>query len=479
MLMRLAGYFRPAPARHGKDDRPGAALIFSRRERGLLLAAFTLLVMFRLPHAWIHGRFLDEEATVFLAYAWHRPALDALLRPFGGYLNLAANGTTMFVAMLAKNGILPLERAPYLTMIAALFVQVQPAVLILTGRAPWLSSRLAVIAALLVIAIAPATEELFFNVLHIQFHLALCVALILALDPPRRRIARIGHGLILFLAPLCGPGAIIVLPLFLLRALVDRDVRRLAQMAPLAAGAAIQMGLFYGSSPMRGLFPDPAAVAATLSVRLIALPLAGAGIANDVGNAIIRALRSPGSIDWWPAAIVAVLAFGTLLRRAARQRNGAIWLLLSGLAIAMATFTFGVVTLDKTALFNVHAGERYNFLPMVLIAHALIAMAADPRASGRRAHAALCAVMLIVGAVQYTNPLAAFRDGPSWPDEVAAWRRDHDHPLAVWPRPWTADLSDRSPACSPVDRDNPVWSDDPRYCESGWVSGFIPRPPSR
>jgi hypothetical protein len=181
----------------------GARAVFSRRQRWALLAVFALIVAFRLPHAWAHGRFQDEEATVFLAYAWHHPWLDALFRPFAGYWNAAANTTTLLVAQLVRGGVLSLERAPYLTMGMALSSQLLPAILILTGRAQWLESRLAVITALLMIAITPATEEVFFNVMHIQFHLALCVALILALDLPRRRLVRIGYGMLLFLAPLC------------------------------------------------------------------------------------------------------------------------------------------------------------------------------------------------------------------------------------------------------------------------------------
>ena len=128
--------------------------MFSKWQRWLLLAGFALLVALRLPHTWAHGRFQDEEATVFLAYAWHRPWLDALLRPFAGYWNLAANATTLLVASLVKAGAVPLERAPYLTMTMALAVQMMPAVLILTGTASWLRSRLAVIGSLLMIATA-------------------------------------------------------------------------------------------------------------------------------------------------------------------------------------------------------------------------------------------------------------------------------------------------------------------------------------
>lgn len=453
------------------DDGPvGARTVFGRRQRWLLLLAFALLVVCRLPQAWVHGRFLDEEATVFLAYAWHRPWWDALFRPFGGYWNLAANATTLLTVTLVKNGVMPLERAPYLTMGTALAVQLLPAVLILTGRARWLAGRLAVAAALLVIALVPASEEVFYNVLHIQFHLALCTVLILALDVPRGRRARIGYGVLLFLAPLCGPGAIVVLPLFALRALADQDRARLIQLIAPAAGALIQLTLFYGASPMRGHLFDPGTVAATMFVRMIALPALNFGVADQIGLAIIRSQATHGT-GWWAAAAATVVVLGTLSVTAARRVDGAWWLVLSSLSIAGVSFGFGMVLLESTSLFRVGAGERYNFLPQVLIGLALVALAMR-RTQAWRVYAGLCGLMLLTGAICYSSPLNDFARGPSWPAEVAAWRADHRHPLAVWPAPWRADLSDRPRACSPVGRD-PGLSTDPRYCDSGWAAAFV------
>jgi hypothetical protein len=447
-----------------------APAVFSVGQRWALLAGFTLLVIFRLPHAWVHGRFLDEEATVFLAYAWHRPWLDALFRPFAGYWNLGANATTLLVARLVQSGAVPLERAPYLTMIMALAVQLLPAVLILTGRAQWLTGRLAVVAALLFIAIMPGTEEVFLNVLHIQFHLALCAALILALDVPERRISRIGYGVILFAAPLCGPGAIVLLPLFALRVLADRDRQRLWLAMSLAAGAAVQMLLFYGSNPMRGHVLDPAAIAAAMSVRLIALPILNFENAEGIAAAV-NFSRSVGGYSWWWTLPVSTLAFGMLIAQALRKRDAAIWLVLSALVIAVATFGFGMILGNEYAPFDVMA-ERYNFLPLVLLALGLQAIAMRDHFSGRLVYIALCILVIINGLASYLHPIKSLAQGPSWPVQVGAWRMDHHHPLATWPAERGADLSDQAHVCSPLTGDL-ARSTDPRYCESAWVGSFL------
>lgn len=442
---------------------------FPRWQRWALLGVFALIVVLRLPNAWVHGRFQDEEATVFLAYAWHHSVADALFRPFAGYWNLGATGPTALVAQLVKGGALPLERAPYLTMLIALAFQLLPAILLLTAKAKWLAKRVAVAAALLIVAIAPATEEVWLNVLHIQFHLALCVALILALNVPEHRAARISYGVLLFVAPLCGPGAIVVLPLFALRSFVDRDKGRAMQLLCIAAGTAIQLIFFYGTSPVRGQVAEPAAIAAAMFVRVFALPAIGIDGTYSVAR-VIGDSRAAQTMTWTWFAAATVILFSTMIVISLRRRDAAVWLVLSSLLISAASL-FGMVLIQQNNLFSVFAGERYNFLPVVLIGLALVVIAMRGGFPGARLAGFLCVLLLANGAYNYRKPLHYYSDGPSWPEQVAVWRTDHRHPLAVWPRPWTADLSDETRPCSAPGPDL-TKSSDPRYCESGWIAGF-------
>ena len=452
---RLWGWFD-----HRGPDDGGAASVFTIRQRWALLLLVAVLTIVRLPQAWAQGRFLCEEGGIFFAYAWHRPATEALFRSFAGYLNLGANAVTLLDARLVRAGVLSLENAPYLTMVVALLFQLLPAVLLLTARGEWLSRRWAVMAALLMTVLMPKTEEIFTNTLHIQFYLMLCAGLILALGVPPSRWARFSYALLLFLAPLCGPGAIVLLPIFALRTLVDRTRARLAQTVALAFGSAVQLFVFFTPSPVRGQFLDPVTLAATMFIRLIVMPLSHHSLANRWGK-LIHASREAGGIGWWIAAAIAVACFGALLWTAWKERRGpAIWLVLAGLAFAIVSFGGGMIAFDAREYFSVGSAQRYNFLPLVLLGLALVVLAQRSRTAR-----VLCALILLAGAIAYPRPQRELGYGPAWSGEVAVWRLDHDHPLRTWPGNWTMDLSDHDRPCS-----MPPAATDPTYCEGPWLA---------
>jgi hypothetical protein len=433
----------------------------------LTIAAAAILIALRLPGAWAEGRFQDEEASVFLAYAWHFPAFEALMRPFGGYWNVAANGLTLLVLQAIRADWVSLAEAPYLTMTAGLLAQLIPVLLILTGRASWLPSLRVRLLALLLILFLPETEEVYLNVIHIQLHLALSVALILSLDVPERRRERACYHLILLLAPLCGPAAVIFLPLLLLRAAVERSPGRTVQATILGLGAAIQLLFFYAPVPIRGVTLDLVNVAAAFFIRMITLPLLGDGISERLALLAESALFGGRGLLYAMAA-ASVLLFGTLMLRLVVLRNAAAWLLAASLLVAGVSFGLGMASGNPVAPFFVNAGQRYNYIPLALLALALLGAAIHSEGAERRLLGALLATMLVIGLIDYNRPMEVLARGPSWAAEVEAWNKNPYRRLATWPTPYRADLSPKAYDCGPP---GAQWGDSaaPRYCESGWM----------
>ena len=435
----------------------------------LLLIGFALVLILRVPGAWWHGRFLYEEGSIFMAFAGHRPAGEALWRSFAGYLNLGANSTTLAMVALIRAGVLPLGQAPRFTMTIAMLFQIVPAILILTARGRWLANRRAVLGCLLIVAISPFTEEVFANVLHIQFHLALASALILALDIPDSRLTRAAYCAPLLLAPLCGPGAIVILPLFALRTLIERDRARLIQTGALALGTAVQMLLFFTPNPLRGHLLDPATLSNVLFVRLVALPYASVFVALPVGESFYH-LYLTGGPGWWLVTVLSLSCFGWLLHTALRGGfDAATWLVLCGFLLASVSFDAGMLAMHPSRWFSPGSAGRYNFLPLVLIGMGFVALALRNDRRYVKICRGLVVLMLATGAVTFPYPIPDMNVGPDWQSEVAVWQKNHDHLLATWPPHLWVDLSDRDRPCSPPSLDRMAASE-PTYCEGNWLA---------
>ncbi len=456
----------------GADAGPPRGPAFSGWTAAALLMGLALLLALRLPGAWAEGRFQDEEATIFLAFAWNYPWHEALWRPFGGYLNLPVNAVTLGLARLVQHGLLPLEAAPYVTMISGLLAQLTVAAILLRACSHAFAGRTAVLAALLYLAIAPLTEEVWLNAMHIQFHLALATALLLAVAPATGRAGRIGEGALLILAPLSGPGAIVFLPLFAARAAFDRDRARWRQAGLLGAGAAIQLLFFYSSGAGRGAALDPVSAVAALGLRTIGLAFLGVQQAKKLGSTAGDQFLA-GDIPW-TTAIVAGIIFAALLFAALRRRDEALWLFLSAIAAGLVSVTFGIATRFPDDAFLVRSGPRYNYLPIMLFFWGVLALVARPAFRGRWAARAGVAVMLVVGLYYYPKPRAAYAQGPGWRAEVKAWRADSTYALAVWPQPWRADFSGTGKPCPPLG--SIMKPGIPRYCAVSWGASFESRP---
>jgi hypothetical protein len=396
--------------------------------RFLALVVFIALVCLRLPEVIYPGRFWAEEGAVYYRVAWTMPWWQALWSPYVGYLNLAANA-----AGLAARYLVPLEDAPRVTTAIALMIQSIPAVLLVTAKDEWLRGPPVLFAAILLLAMPPVFDEVWLNTANSQFHIALAAALCLALKVPSG-VGAMGRRFLLLCAPLSSPASVALTPLFIARAAIDRSKARALQAACIVTGTLLQLVLFYSRVGHRGNVPGPATLASIFAVKHLAIPFLGEQEAGVIANSV----HGDVVAGHYPvAAILAVCVTAGLLLAAVirRGRPEPAWLLVSGLAIACLSY-YGAIE-GKLALINVVASQRYAFAPSMLFALAVLALAATKADRIARVSWVVVIWLLAIATQQTLLPQDGFFvDGPSWKDEVALWRADPRHSLAIWPTGW-------------------------------------------
>ena len=403
------------------------AFISAATERLLWLLAFAVLICARMPGILIHGRFWVEAGWYF-RNAWTMPWYDALTVTYGGYVSLVP----ALAGLLARH-LVPLQYAPYVSTGIALLIQLCPAILLVTARDEWLSGRIKLAAALLLLALPPASAHVWLATIHAQVHLALCAGLILALEMRGGAVGFFRLALLLFAAA-TGPGAWALMPLFAWRAVVERSRGRAVQAGALAAVTIIQLLFFYHALPARA-FAGPRMQLLIVFVRHLLIPFLGhdgaAGIATSI-NDDVAAANAPV----WPMLVTAVTFAGFALAILWQHVRPAAWMLAAGVTLAVV----GYIGAPQGAL-SVNFTPRYSFAPSVLFSLALLALASSAQGRTRVIAPALVVWLIVIGAHEYIVPQTPpFAAGPDWRSEVAAWRADPDRPLRIWPETWSIHL---------------------------------------
>ncbi len=388
----------------------------------LLLATGAILAtVYRLPELLADPRFWAEEGRVYFVHALGAPPLPALLAPHQGYYSLIPNAATWFATLI------PLERAPVVTVAIALAVQILPAVVTATGHGPWVDTPLKRTTAVLTVLLVGAAGELHATTICSQFHLAVLAAVIY-LDtetrpsPGRQTL----YALLLLIAGLTGVQAVMLLPLFAWRWwLWGRRFDTIA-LVILTSGLAVQAAAVMTGPSEADRFAlggDPGALIANalenLAKGMLVHPVAG-----DLGP---RSLDRP-----YGAAVVAVSALGIAMAALAQ-----VIILCRGPDRVLILAAWGVAILSFAASRRMAGGERYLEVSSVLIVLALarLAFAADRHRAARTIAGTATACALLVNAWLYLPRAAAVHD-PSWPvwtEEVARWRagdiaEPHIHP---------------------------------------------------
>lgn len=399
------------------------------RERWLLFLCFVYATVERMPDVVLRGRLWAEEGPVFYLHAATTHGLRAVFWSYAGYLNLGAS----LAAFAARHLVVP-DFAPRVTLVFAALAQLSPAFLLVTSHARWLRHPLALAAALLLLVSAPSAEEVWLNTLHSQFFLALSAALILALEIGSARMEWFRRAL-LFLAPLYGLPAIMLLPLFILRAALERSRPRGYQALALAAGALIQLLLFY-HMPSARQSHDYRLILGAIFAKNLLLPFLGYGGEAHSAAWLYHWLSHDVLPRRVPIALLAALAgIVVLLARGPREA----WWLFFAFGIVCVLSWYGAL-LPQAAEVLPHIGGRYAFVPQILVEFTILAIAAAGTGWRRLVAIVLTTWLCGVSSLAYVQTAQVFKTGPDWRQEMAKWHQNPDYHPHLWPDDWMLPL---------------------------------------
>lgn len=369
----------------------------------------------------VHGFIYDEEATVYLRYAWDAGIWRALVAPHQGYYAFFPNVCGIIAAR-----VVPLMQAARFCFWAEIAVQMLLVYMVVQCERfeSYWTKALAVAIALL----SPPTETIATSTIHGQFFLAAMTGIILVSDAERLRRARL---LALLFAGLTGVTSCVLMPFFLVQARKERSPARIAQARVLIACTLVQVMVLYFQP---WILHGPHSTFGFYSGALLAFGVLGhffTYAAHAKACAAIGSTKLEHWRDLWWAGVSAgaIVYAGFILFLSARAGRSA--KLLVGAAFLSLAVSFkrsGAIDSDLMC----GSGGRYFFIFNVLVGFALLLVRSKKLGWKSQVAAVMIAACVVSGAmdvrVRWRRPHV-----PDWQEQVAHWRTDHRHPIELRP----------------------------------------------
>jgi hypothetical protein len=410
----------------------------------IILSAYVLLCIVRVPAIVFPGRFWAEEATVYFHEAYCEPLSEVFSQPRQGYYSLYNK-----LACLTAASAVPLRFAPLVTTLFAGLAQILPVALLWFSKIEGLASWRIRIAAILVLLLVQPNQEVWLNTGCSQFFLCVAAGIVLVSEPTSWK-THVGRLAILAVAGLTGILSCLLLPGFLFESWRSRSRHRMQETAVLAAVTAIQFCfVMYAASERPPQFHWSVLPWALLAKQWL-LPLSGAEATNFLSSRILGRELFNHPLLSILALLPYVFVGGGLAIWGRRQSQ-----LLFVLGAAIASFSFLVSYESQDALWvrcHVWAlpAGRYYYAPNFFCALAVLMSLRPNLLHGislsrvfRRGCVAAIGLMLAVGSYDYatsTRRHACWLSGPDWPAQVRAWEEGKTNTLAIWPAPWVMEL---------------------------------------
>lgn len=415
----------------------------------ILFLVFIALTVFRAPNLLVAPRFWAEEGVVCYRFAYSHGFIEMLgfLNPRCGYMSFTSN----FAAAVAAHITQP-EYAPFVTTYISFIAQSIPFLIILFGKSRVYKGIGKKIFACLIILFAPSTTgEVWLNSINLMIYFGLITVLILLENlEDVSRMRRWAYRLLLAIGGMSGPYTLIMQPIFMFQAFIERKKERYIQLAIVTSTLIIQGSMTFYTFFFTEAFNLKRGTNLGLhtigdvSLHHIGVPFLGPELADKLSASL-------GSIGPYIFLILFLAALPMILfwrtKDGFNVRDSRVILMLALLILA--------IVVPLTSL-NGDAGDRYGVLSgwvILLIILDSIHLRQDPYIVVP--DLVSCALTLIlltsltIGLFNYRNSKCFDYDGRypnNWKAGVEKWRQDPSYKIQICPpRPqWVLKLKPRS-----------------------------------
>jgi len=434
------------------------------------LVVSLLIIYWRAPRLFHEPRFYAEEGTLFFSYAFTNPFYLALFSPSLtlsiGYYNFYAN----FSTTLAAN-IVPLEYAPLITTILALFVQLVPIMIILKGKSVLWDSTEKKILCVLIYLFAPSSGEIWLQTINSQFYFCLITFMILLENQSiTDGFKSWWYRILLLVSGLTGITSIFLTPFFIYSAWKKKSREIKKQTLILIGCAFVQLTIFLLSMKSQPTLMrsnrlssiDLPTLMAIVWIQTLFLPLLGSSFGNIPANLLKKILDQRSLMSSALGIILLILlillVYYLAKKSAIKAIIGGIFLFITPLLII---FSLG----EKSQLIQIGAGSRYFFTPIVILLFLVLSNINFGTSSNikfnkklyKESRSLLSILLLLIavmsGLASYRETVNVKTNMPEWKEEVKKWRKDHEYFLKIWPDGWKTPLKREIPGDFPIPAD--------------------------
>lgn len=364
---------------------------------GVVLVGMLVVAILRRPPAFFNAQFWAEDGSVFFTQAaalkW-----QALTLPHAGYHHLIQR---LWAGVLME---VPLRWMPTAFVVATALGW---SAVVLFLFSPRVRVRWPILMAV-VLVLLPSSNELWFNLTNLQWTTALLIPLWLVADDPRTKGGLAAQWVASFLVGMTGVFSIAAAPWFVVKAVIRRSWKSggMAALWLLTAWLQFTTARNEGAAPAGAL-----AVGESLAI---------------VGKRVVGTLMMPSD---WPAnwlvhggmglGVAGLTWMGWRTWKTQESRPYLLWAGFVGLVVLATLWRFQSNLADLRPPAN---GERYFFVPKVIIFWGLIQMAAGATKDRWVAVAALV-VGLTVAGLNFRLPPLIDNDWPMWVQRIEEGER--------------------------------------------------------